>query len=111
LSGLLIISLFYGYEYFMSIKFNSSATNVIFDYHLTSRFKFVNKRIKSCVIKVIKKPHLIVMCIFADEEEVRNLTEHIEDVAAINMRFNLDWKKLREIVELLDEMQTIIIRR
>lgn len=51
------------------------------------------------------------MCIFADDEEVRSLTEHMEDVAAINMRFNLDWKKLREIVELLDEMQTIIIRR
>jgi len=63
------------------------------------------------VIKVIKKPHLIVMRISADDEEVRNLTEHMEDVAAINMRFNLDWKKLREIVELLDEMQTIIIRR
>ncbi len=63
------------------------------------------------MIKVVKKPHLIVMCIFADEEEVRSLTEHMEDVAAINMRFNLNWKKLRETVELLDEMQTIIIRR
>ncbi|MHA1581527.1 MAG: hypothetical protein ACTSYM_03350 [Candidatus Baldrarchaeia archaeon] len=63
------------------------------------------------MIKVIKEPHLIVMCISADEEEVRNLTEHMEDVATINMRFNLNWKKLREIVELLDEMQTIIIRK
>ena len=44
------------------------------------------------------------MCIFIYEGEVRNLTEHIEDVATINMRFKLDWRKLREIVELLDEM-------
>ena len=61
--------------------------------------------------KVVKKPHLIIMYVFADEEEVKNLTEHIEDITVINMRFNVDWEKLREIFELFDEMQTIITRK
>ncbi len=51
------------------------------------------------------------MYVYADEEDVRNLTEHLEDIATINARFNLDWKKLREIAELFDELQTIIVRK
>ena len=60
---------------------------------------------------MVKKPHLIIMYVFADEEGVKNLTEHIEDIAVINLWFNVDWKKLRKMVELFDEMQTIITRK
>jgi len=60
---------------------------------------------------VVKKSHLIITYVFADEEGVKNLTEHIEDIAVINLWFNVDWKKLRGIIELFDEMRTIITRK
>jgi len=63
------------------------------------------------VIKLVRTLHLVIMYVYADEEDVRNLTEHLEDIATINARFNLDWKKLREIAELFDELQTIIVRK
>jgi len=60
---------------------------------------------------LVRTLHLVIMYVYADEEDVRNLTEHLEDIATINARFNLDWKKLREIAELFDELQTIIVRK